>query len=232
MIRKPLYFVAVTWFIVNLFISSIFFFSFNRGYYSKMYHRLEVAQTIGISEEELNLATDVLLDYIRDDRKTLDLSVSVRGHEVEMFNQREKDHMIDVKNLYLFADKVRIVGSIFIAIMILFSIGVGDSVKLKMSRNILRASLIFLGLVVLYLGSYAILDFESFWISFHKTLFRNDLWLLDPRTDRLIMMVPYEFFLGLVMRIVAAISVIVAGCLGVYVWLNKVVKKNDSRSTL
>lgn len=229
MLRKGLYFIAVTWFIINLFITCIFTLSFNRNYYDNMYTKLEVAQTIGISEDSLEEATDVLLDYIKGKRDNLDLLVSIDNQDVQMFNQREKDHMVDVKALYNIVNEIRFIGSIFVAIMILLSIGVGDYVNIRLNRNIMRASLIFLGIVVLYLASYALLDFNAFWIQFHELIFTNDLWLLDPRVDRLIMMVPYDFFLGLVTQIVVGIIAIVIGCLGVYLWLNKVVRKNDSR---
>lgn len=225
MIRKILYFLAVTCFILNLFITSIFMLSFNKGYYDKMYNKLEVAQTIGISDDALDLATQTLLGYIKGDIETLDLKVEVEGNSVEMFNQREKDHMVDVKVLYQNVDRFRTVSTIFVAIMILFSIGVGDYVNFKLNRNILKTSLIFILLGVAFLGSYAMLDFESFWIDFHHVIFTNDLWLLNPRVDRLIMMVPYEFFLGLVTRIVIAITTISAGCVSALLYLNKVVKK-------
>lgn len=223
--RKTLYILAVTCFILNLFISVIFLFSFNRNYYDKMYHKLEVAQTIGISEETLNEATDVLLDYIKGKRDNLDFSVAIHGNEVQMFNQREKDHMVDVRDLYLTVNTFRTVSSIFVALMILTSMGVGDYVNFKLNRDILKASLIFILLVVGFIGSYALLDFESFWIDFHQLIFTNDLWLLNPRVDRLIMMVPYEFFLGLVTRIVAGIVSVSIGCVMALLYLNKVVNK-------
>lgn len=230
MIRKSLYFIAVTCFIINLFITAILTLSFNTRYYDKMYSKLNVAETIGISDADLKEATTGLLDYIKGDRIDLNIKVDVEGKQVEMFNQREKDHMVDVKNLYHSVYMFRAVSSIFVAIMILLSMGVGDYVNFKLNRNILQTSLIFLLLAVGFIGSYAVLDFESFWIDFHKLVFTNDLWLLNPNVDRLIMMVPYEFFLGLVMQIVIAITVICAGCVGVWYYLNKVVIKNDSRS--
>ena len=229
MIRRFLYTLAVMCFILNLFISAIFLLSFNRGYYAKMYARLEVAQTIGVSDHDLNRATDALLAYVSGNRETLDLKVAVNGYEIEMFNQREKDHMIDVKALYQSADCFRFVTTIFVATMILTSIGVGDYIDLKLNRDCLQTGLMILFMIIGFLGTYALLDFESFWIHFHTFIFSNDLWLLNPNVDRLIMMVPYEFFLGLVTRIVIAISAIYAACVGVWFRLNKVVAKNDTR---
>ena len=36
----------------------------------------------------------------------------------------------------------------------------------------------------------------SLFILFHKLVFTNDLWLLDPRTDLLIRLMPIEFFIS------------------------------------
>ena len=57
-------------------------------------------------------------------------------------------------------------------------------------------------MVVAAIAIFAALDFARFWTSFHHLFFTNDLWLLDPRTDVLIMMVPEQFFSDLVMRII------------------------------
>ena len=54
------------------------------------------------------------------------------------------------------------------------------------------------------LALFAALDFNTFWTNFHRVFFTNDLWLLDPRTDILIQMVPGQFFFDLVMRIAFA----------------------------
>ena len=42
----------------------------------------------------------------------------------------------------------------------------------------------------------ACIDFNSLFILFHQIAFTNDLWLLDPRTDLLIRLMPIEFFVS------------------------------------
>ena len=49
---------------------------------------------------------------------------------------------------------------------------------------------------------------------FHHIFFRNDLWLLDPNTDILIMMVPETFFFHLVFRILGGFALGYLLCLG------------------
>ena len=42
----------------------------------------------------------------------------------------------------------------------------------------------------------AVKAFDSLFILFHEIAFTNDLWLLNPRTDMLIRLMPLEFFIS------------------------------------
>ena len=47
---------------------------------------------------------------------------------------------------------------------------------------------------------WAVIDFDGLFITFHRVAFRNDLWLLNPRTDLLIRLMPQELFISLGLR--------------------------------
>jgi integral membrane protein (TIGR01906 family) len=54
------------------------------------------------------------------------------------------------------------------------------------------------------LGAFAIwaaVDFDGAFTFFHRLLFTNDLWLLDPRTDLLIRICPESMFAAMGLRI-------------------------------
>ena len=63
-------------------------------------------------------------------------------------------------------------------------------------------------LLLAALAAYIALDFESAFILMHRLLFTNDLWLLDPRTDLLICLMPEPMFTFLAGRL--ALTVIPA----------------------
>ena len=44
------------------------------------------------------------------------------------------------------------------------------------------------------LTAWGIADFDSLFTAFHRLLFSNDLWLLDPKTDLLIRICPESMF--------------------------------------
>jgi len=178
-------------------VSSFQLVVFNKDFYHKQYAKLNTAKSIGISESDLNKATDVLLDYIIDKRPDINVLVEVEGSPTLMFNQREVDHMVDVKNIFVAVNTIKYIGIIYILIFV-FSI-FRESKKLN-SQYIKFALKIYM-IIFGALGFYALIDFNGFWTAFHQVLFTNDLWLLDPRTDRMILMFPEPFFNALVMRV-------------------------------
>lgn len=188
--------------ILVLLLTSVDVFSFDRSYFASQSKSLDVAEKIGVSDADLALSTDVLLDYLRDKRDDLDVMVTISGQRQPMYNQREIDHMVDVKVLYLNAMLFRNIAMILCGVIaaILFAIYQKKAFR-YLARGIQNASTIFAVILVFLIG-YALVDFNAFWTQFHHIFFRNDLWLLDPNTDNLILMVPLPFFFGLVIRIV------------------------------
>lgn len=183
-------------------IISIEMFAINPGFFEKEYDKLGTAQSIGVSSEDLSTVTNNLLDYTIGSRENLDMQVSIGGEMQEVFGQREKDHMIDVKALYLAVRDFRTFSLIGAGILIIIAFMLSRKrAILSLCRSFLYVSGGFL-VAVAALGIYAVADFTSFWTSFHHVFFTNDLWILDPRTDVLIMMVPEQFFFDLVTRII------------------------------
>ncbi len=188
--------------IVALLILSIEMFALNPSFFTSEYSKLNTAQDIGIAEQDLTAVTNKLINYITDADKDLDIQAEIGGEMQEVFGEREKDHMVDVKALYLSARNVRTVFFIGAAVLVIATFLIRKKQACKtLCKSFLCVSGVFV-VIVGALGLYAAVDFTSFWISFHHLFFTNDLWLLDPRTDVLIMMVPEQFFSDLVARII------------------------------
>lgn len=182
-------------------ITSILINSFNRGLYHSTYTKLKTAESMNITQSELDTATSVLLDYIVDNRD--DLHVTLENGE-SFFNQREIDHMVDVKNLY---NKATYILYGCMVVFIIFSIAfLFGPTRFLMRQSFKTGFIVFAG-IMLFIAGFAMIDFQDFWIKFHELVFTNDLWLLNPNTDRLINMVPLSFFNQLVFRIIFTILV-------------------------
>ena len=57
--------------------------------------------------------------------------------------------------------------------------------------------MVFLLVVYLAIGVFLALNFDQYFIKFHELFFDNDLWLLDPKTDMMINMLPIGFFISM-----------------------------------
>ena len=215
--------------------------SFARAFYAKQYRELNTAAEIGITESDLDLATEQLLDYIQDKTEQLDLRVTLQNIDGKpqelMFNQRELDHMVDVQALYLTAMTVRnvLLGLAAAALLfLLFLARVSKNLQVcKSIRQGMGSALVLFLLLIGAIAAYAVVDFNGFWTRFHLLFFSNDLWILDPRTDRLIMMVPSEFFFALVSKILlSAVAALLAysGLAFAITWYCEKKKKNSSQT--
>ena len=193
--------------------------SFRRSFYEKEYSKLNTAADMGMTHENLMEATDTLLDYLKDRRDDLDLETTVNGQTVEMFDGREKAHMVDVKALYRNAMRMAWI-AVGLSVLLILILAIGAK---KHRRTALKWVLAGFGVFGIVLGAaaiYAAVDFNSFWTNFHHLFFDNDLWLLYE-DERLIQMVPEQFFSDLVARIVAAFAISAAVLTGTNLLLQK-----------
>ncbi|MGN1405486.1 MAG: TIGR01906 family membrane protein [Erysipelotrichaceae bacterium] len=180
---------------------------FDRKFYSAQQAKHEIAEDIGVTQDELDKITDVLLGYLQHENDDMFVEADVNGKTREIFNQREKDHMVDVRNLYERAIMVRNICAVVSLITLIYLI---FNKSFNIISNSYNKSLVFFGMIFLFIGLFCLIDFNMFWTYFHEVFFpMNDLWLLDPRTDILINIVPEEFFFALVTRIIIFVVIAV-----------------------
>jgi integral membrane protein (TIGR01906 family) len=142
----------------------------------------------------------------------------------EYFNEKERLHLVDVKNLINIASVLYYI-LLFCLIFSLFYLHKG---KKKFSLSLKRI-FNFSGLAVIGFTLISVLlqkHFTYFFIKFHEILFSNDLWLLNPKTDVLIRLFPEQFFIDIV-SIIFIKSVVFAFVLfGISFILHKFLKRN------
>ena len=92
-----------------------------------------------------------------------------------------------------------------------------------------------LGAFVGVAGVWAAIDFNSAFNFFHRILFTNDLWLLNPETDLLIRICPSSMFESMGLRIALRAAVILLGVpvlLTVLKWISNRVRKRKTNETV
>ena len=155
------------------------------------------------TDEELMEATEALLLYIQGDRDTIMVDVEIDGETVPFYNEREAEHMIDVKVLYENAMTVMWVCIAAFAVLtalqlILFKKqGAKSAIKGFFAANIISAA------IIAALAVFLLVDFDTFWTSFHHVFFSNDLWQMNIFTDRMIQLFSGgDFFFTVCVRVV------------------------------
>ena len=71
------------------------------GWYQKEYEKYNVLVDLEMEMPEVMRVTKEMMSYLRGNRADLVVDTIVDGEEREFFNDREKAHMIDVKNLFV-----------------------------------------------------------------------------------------------------------------------------------
>lgn len=186
----------------SLFISSIlaviFYICFDINFYKNFYQKENLASSIGTSSDNLINNTQNLLNYLNKKEQL----------NADWFSEKDILHMVDVQNLYTFSHNIMIycLLTLIISTIIIILILRGKSL-LYITKIFNKVLLLF---IVLVGGLSAVIayNFNSFWIKFHTTLFSNDLWLLSPSESNLIKMVPEEFFISLITKIITYILIL------------------------
>jgi integral membrane protein (TIGR01906 family) len=218
---------GVIW--IVLVITALQVIGFHPDFYREQYLHRNTAEEIGVSFKDLMTVTEVLLDYTAGQREDLDVVVDVNGTLQPFFNQREIDHMVDVRVLYHNVLLIRDVLGFFLIINLVTMFLLEKRIDTHRLMMGLLGVTVVLGVLLLAIGLYAIIDFDAFWTQFHHVFFTNDLWLLDPRTDNLINLVPTGFFIDLIVTIVTVFGVMLGG---LFALLKGITDKGLSHNTL
>lgn len=186
----------------SLFISSIlaviFYVCFDINFYKEFYQKENIANYIDTSSDNLINNTQNLLNYLNKKEQL----------NTDWFSEKDILHMVDVQNLYTFSH------SIMIYCFITFILSTIIIILILRGKSLLYITKIFNKVLLLFivliggLSTIIAYNFNSFWIKFHTTLFSNELWLLSPNESNLIKMVPEEFFISLITKIIIYILIL------------------------
>lgn len=197
MIKLKIFFVSLACVVIpiSLVTSNITYLTNSDWLYSYNWWRNDISINTGLSIEQLNNGSEQIKTYFINDQEKLDLIIKDGTSQWSLYNEREISHMIDVKYIM---KTVYINAFIFTFLLILTFISTVFIFRREsfdiLTTSIKISSFIF-GLFVIILIVASLTDFTWLFTQFHLISFSNDLWILDPRTDYLIMMFPERFFL-------------------------------------
>ena len=173
----------------------------NESFYAREFAKYGVGQVTGFSDEELAQVARIFISYFQSEPTRLDARVSRGTGSIELFNEREIQHMLDVHGLM---QRVFQAGWIAFAALLLGCLVIVGSDANTSVHALLRAAAIggaSTAVLVAVVAVGSLLAFERLFFAFHYSSFSNDLWLLDPARDRLIQLFPTGFFYDAALQI-------------------------------
>lgn len=179
----------------------------------------DAVATTGIPRADLIRAGAEIRDYFNNDQNTLLIEVTEDGREASLFNARETVHMQDVKDRFQLANRVQefstMYALLYIVVVVLWA---REITPRELAVRVAGGSA--LCLVALGgIGAVGLSGFDESWEDFHRLIFSNDFWLLNPATDHLIQMFPPDFWESIVffvgMMVVAEAALLLLGA-GLY----------------
>ena len=164
----------------------------------------QVAVTTGLDDAQLQRIADTFVAYFQAPPGQIQLQVTAFGQSRPLFNDKEVQHMEDVQALIQFFLRLQLVGAAVVVLRLAVAFA-ADRSTISVGREMLWSAALMVGVVVL-VGVLSLLDFDGLWTRFHQVAFRNDMWLLDPRTDYLIMLFPEPFWFTGTMRMALTVG--------------------------
>jgi integral membrane protein (TIGR01906 family) len=170
--------------------------------YTSGFSKYHISAATGIGDSQLEDIAQGMVDYFDGQVRSPQVVVDINGMKKPVYSQKELIHLEDVRkiiNIFKTLEILSLVIFLVTSLSMFFKFGV--SRLLKGLQAGAAVTVVFLSSVMLW----ALIDFNSIFYFFHILSFSNDLWLLDPATDYLIMMFPEGFFFDAATLVVATI---------------------------
>ena len=218
---------------VALFISIVFtcfdWVAFDESAYWRAQDTYEITTITGLAQKDLREVTHRLLQYTKGNAQSLTMQYPIGGEMREVFDKREKDHMVDVQKLFKSGYMIRNFSIIAILLLTTILVSVARSKIYKVLAKSWLITVISLGALLAALGLYLFIDFDTAFTQFHRLFFTNDLWQLDINTEVLIQMLPEEFFFSLVRSIIISSAISLAAVTGIAVAARSIIEKHENK---
>jgi integral membrane protein (TIGR01906 family) len=173
----------------------------NPSTYHEGFEKYAAAERTGLTPDQLADIGRAFIDYFQAPSGWLQPIVNLRGEQRPLFNEREVAHMQDVQKLMQFVFSLGFLAGVYLAVFSLVLLFWQRTTGLLvLGQLFLWAAGLSLALLV-GVATLSVLDFRGLFILFHQASFRNELWMLDPRRDYLLLLFPQGFWLDATLKI-------------------------------
>ena len=153
-------------------------------------------EATGLPDSEYDGMGALVADYLTDRTERFQYTYrSPSGEEIRCFQPHEEAHMADVRGLIRLDRRVLWISLAAAAALTVY--GLFSRRAAPAFRPGIRTGLLIFAALAGAIALWALLNFDGLFITFHRLAFTNDGWLLNPRTDLLIRLMPESFFVSL-----------------------------------
>ena len=183
--------------------------------YRQEYEKYDVLSDLDMTMDDAMDVTRQMMAYLRGEGNTLSVITTVDGREQDFFNEQDRFHMGEVRDLFIGGLNIR-TGALVIAVLCVLLLIFTKADLKKVIPAGYQAALAVTAAALLLLGIACAVDFNTVFVKFHHIFFDNDLWIFDPAEDYMIRMLPEGLFFDMVVRI----GCIFAGLLAAFLILS------------
>jgi integral membrane protein (TIGR01906 family) len=164
--------------------------------YTNGFEKYKVSETTGISPAELEKAArGIIKYYFHSDEEYIRVTVLKDSQPFELFNEGEVGHLKDVKALLELNSRLLLGTAIYAGVYAGMCLWWRRG---RYRRGLVKGASIGSIITIAMIAALGIMSlvgsFDQLFLQFHFLAFTNELWLLDPAKDYLIMLFPEGFW--------------------------------------
>lgn len=167
----------------------------NAQLYSAGFAACADTQAMNVPASQYDAIAQALSRYFAGKADTPQAQILKGGALANAFNEKELQHLSDVCRLFQSLRALGLILMIAVAALMLTAYALAWRSRLT-ARTLARTVLLGWAGAMVLIGAVALwaVDFNSLFVLLHRLLFSNELWLMDPQTDLIILLMPESFF--------------------------------------
>ncbi|MDD3031075.1 MAG: TIGR01906 family membrane protein [Atribacterota bacterium] len=166
-------------------------------FYEYEYEKNNINQVTGFDNSQLGIITRHLIQYFNGKVESPQLLLQKNDEPIYLFHDHELVHLKDVKDIFQYVFMMQYIALGYFFLYLLLNIVLKRKDKLLYFWRGLKNGSILNVILLAVLGIGMFTGFHNLFIHFHYLVFgdpQSSPWILDPRTDHLVMLYPLNFW--------------------------------------
>ena len=161
---------------------------------------LQYAQTahLNVPASRYGDYAKAITQYLDGKTETVQVKNAETGAIENDFSDKENAHLSDVRGIVKGLKIIRWAGGGLVIGLLAWLYIKNKAQPAQFLADAVRGfalSALFLLLIATVLAVWGAVNFDGLFVTFHKLIFKNNLWLLNPNTDLLMALMPLNFFI-------------------------------------